>query len=118
MTSEEQRLSRRGPAVLLALLLSVLLGAPAPAAAVADPLPSGLKSLQPGKSTPATRTARRAVEDQGDLTDLPDLLVGSTPRIQTRLLSTRPAATPVAAPETAGTSPVRLPFHARAPPAA
>jgi len=118
VTSEEQRVTRRGPAVLLALLLSVLLGAPAPASAIPDSLPSGLKSLHPGKSTPAIRTARRAAEDQADLTDLPDLLLGAAPRIETQLLSVRPAAAPVAVPETARTRSVRLPFQARAPPAA
>lgn len=118
MTSEEQKATRRGPAVLLALLLSVLLGAPAPASFIPDSLPSGLKSVHPGKSTPATRTARRAAEDQADLTDLPDLWLGTAPRIETQLLSVRPAAAPVAAPEKVGTRSIRLPFQARAPPAA
>jgi hypothetical protein len=117
VTSEEQKVSMRGPAVLLALLLSVLLGAPAPAA-LADPLSSGLRSLQPDKSTPATRTARRAAEDQADLTDLPDLWLGGAPRVATRLLSIRPAAAHVAATQVGPASSIRLPFQARAPPAA
>ena len=118
MTSEEQKAMRRGPAVLLALLLSVLLGAPAPASVIPDSLPSGLKSPHPGKSTPATRTARRAAEDQADLSDLPDLWPGAAPRIETRLVSVRPAAAPSPAPEIVRARSVRLPFQARAPPAA
>ena len=118
MTSEEQKATRRGPAVLLALLLSVLLGAPAPASIIPDSLSSGLKSPHSGKSTPATRTARRAAEDQADLSDLPDLWLGAAPRVATRLLSIRPAAATGAAPETVCGRTIRLPFQARAPPAA
>ena len=118
MTSEEQRVSRRGPAMLLALIASFLLGGQAPASVFADPLPSGIKSLQPGKITAPIRTARRASEDQLDLDDATPLWLDAAPRIETQILSVRPGTAGLPAPLVATARPSRAPFHARAPPAA
>ena len=118
MTTEDQKMSRRGPAVLLALFLSVLLGVPAPAASLGDAAPAGVRQLQPGKSTLVTRLPRRASEDQADPRDSPPLWLGGAPRIATEILSLRPVAGHAAAIDTVRADARHIPYRARAPPAA
>jgi hypothetical protein len=113
----KDKASRSGPAVLLALLLSVLLGAPAPASAVSDAVPAGLKQVKAGKATALTRISRRSSDALPDVDDPPDSWLDSAPPAETGLVSIRPAAGAVApAAPRAKTRPA--PFHARAPPAA
>ena len=118
MTSEDQRMSRRGPAVLLALFLSVLLGVPAPAASLGGAAPAGVKQLQSGKSALATRLPRRASEDQVDPQDAPPLWLDGAPRVETEFLSLRPAAGPPVSTDTVRAGARHIPYRARAPPAA
>jgi hypothetical protein len=116
VTNEEQKMSRRGPAMLLALLLSVLLGGPV--AAVPAAAPTDAKTLHAAKPAGAVRIAERVSDDDlGDPSSSSPALGGSTP-VETSRLSSRPASAAARAPTAVrATAPV-LPFRARAPPAA
>ena len=104
--------------MLLALLLSVLLGAPAPASPVSDAVPTGLKQVKTGKATALARISRRSSDALPDVDDPPDSWLGSPPPAETGLAWIRPAAAGVAAPAAPRARTRPAPFHARAPPAA
>jgi hypothetical protein len=114
----KHKASRSGPAVLLALLLSVLLGAPAPASPVSDAVPTGLKQVKTGKAIALTRLSRRTSDALPDVDDPPDSWLGSAPPAETGLVSVRSAPAGVAAPAAPRGKTRQAPFHARAPPAA
>jgi hypothetical protein len=114
----KHKASRSGPAVLLALLLSVLLGAPAPASPVSDAVPTGLKQVKTGKAIALARVSRRASDALPDVDDPPDSRLGSALAASTGLVSIRPAAGGSAAPAAPRARIRPAPFHARAPPAA
>ena len=118
MTSDDQKLGRRGPTVLFALLLSVLLGGPAPAAAISAAASADVKQLQTGKSTVLTRSVRRVSDEDRDLTDPPSSDSGVVPSSESPRRWIRRAADRAAAPSVARARPRPAAFHARAPPAA
>ena len=118
MDHDEPRLSKRGPAALLALLLSILLSPAGAATALADVGPVSVTQPQGGKSVVLSRTLRRTSDDQADPSDptfdsggIPSSAAvqlgrhaksaGSRSRTSSLLAGDRPA-----------------PFRARAPPAA
>ena len=118
MDHEEHKLSRRGPAALLALLLSILLSPAGAATAFADVGPASFTQPQSGKSAVLGRTVRRSSDDQADPAD-PSFDSGGLPSSAAVLLH------PTSAPSVAPSRPSRLvtggraaPFRARAPPAA
>ena len=104
--------------MLLALLLSVLLGAPAPASPASDAVPTGLKQVKAAKATAVGRTSRRTSDALPDVDDPPDSWLGAAPPAQIGLVAIRPAAGGAAAPAAPRAKTRPAPFHARAPPAA
>ena len=117
LDDRSHKLSMRGPAAMLALLLSVLIGA-APASALTDIRASGLGQLDTGKAAALHRSLRRASDEKADPADLPLEPAGSVP----------PAVSihsPPLQPSVGASLPALLradarpsPFRARAPPAA
>ena len=117
MDDRSHKLSVRGPAAMLALLLSVLIGA-APASALTDIRAPGLGQLDIGKAAALHRSLRRASDEKADPADLPLEPAGTVP----------PAASilsPPLAPSVGASRPALVradarpsPVHARAPPAA
>ena len=118
MQSDEKRQSRRGPAAMLALFLTVLLGNPVPAVAIAETGEAAVAQTRSGKAALATRSTKREADRQLRSTDLPPLHLGVPPQVVTEYLSSRPAgpAGRALAHAVAGTR--ASPFDARAPPAA
>ena len=119
MRADEQKLIRRGPAVLLALLLTFLVGGagPAAAAAVADGA-AAFRQPQTAKVAELVRASRRVADEEPDRHDGPPLWLGRDPSVETILLSSRPAAQAAPAPSLSRAGARAAPFRARAPPAA
>ena len=114
MNSEEQKGCRRGPAMLLALLFSVLLGGPA--AALPTAAPTDAKTLHASKSSGALRIAEHpAADEPADPSSSSPALGGA---VEISLPSTRPASAAARAPTAVRGAAPLLPFHARAPPVA
>ena len=115
---DEPKLSRRGPAALLALLLSILLSPAGAATALADVGPASFTQPQAGKSAVLGRAVRRTSDDQADPADptldaggiLPPTAAAPGPNHRPTAALSRPSAL------FAGDRPA--PFRARAPPAA
>jgi hypothetical protein len=102
--------------MLLALLLSVLLGGPA--AAVPAPAPTDAKSLHASKPAGAVRIAERSADDEPSSSFSSSPALGGAAPVETSLLSSWPASAGVRAPVAIRATAPLLPFHARAPPAA
>ena len=109
-------MSRRGPAMLLALLLSVLLGGPVAAVPVAAS--PDAKAQPSSKPVGTVRIAERVADDDpsGPSFSSPDF-DGAAP-FEPSKPSTRPASSGVGPETAARASRPLLPFHARAPPVA
>ena len=117
MHSNEQLATRRGPAALLALLLTVLLGNAGPVAA-ADLGPAAFTQPQAGKSAVLARTARRDSDEESDAADQPPLWLGASPQFEDDSSSLHPAGIRTAARDNDRAAGRPSPFRARAPPAA
>ena len=118
MEQDEPRLSRRGPAALLALLLSILLSPAGAATALAEVGPASYTQPQPGKSAVIGRAVRRSSDDQADPAD-PSFDSAGLPPSATVLARPQRATSTALAHRSgllAGDRPT--PFRARAPPAA
>ena len=118
MKDDEQKGIKRGPAALLALLLSILLSPAGAATALADAGPASVTQPQTGKSAVLGRVVRRSSDDQADPSD-PTFDSGGLPPADADLEGFR--ATPIrplvqSSSFLAGDRPA--PFRARAPPAA
>ena len=118
MDQDEPRLSRRGPAALLALLLSILISPAGATTALADVGPASFTQSQPGKSAVVARALRRSSDDPADPSD-PAFDAAGLPS------SAAAVARPQGRPAVASSRPSGLfardraaPFRARAPPAA
>ena len=110
-------MSRCGPAMLLALLLSVLLGGPA-AAAVPTSAPTDAKTLHASKSSGALRIAESSADDEtADPVSSSPALGGAAP-VEIAQPSGRPASAAARASAAVRAAAPLLPFRARAPPAA
>ena len=118
MDQDEPRLSRRGPAALLALLLSILLSPAGAATALAEVGPASYTQPQPGKSALVGRAIRRSSDDQTDPAD-PTFDSAGLPPSAAGLVRPQPAPLPAAArPSGLFAEDRPAPFRARAPPAA
>ena len=117
MRSDEQTRSRRGPAALLALFLTILLGSAGPAFAIAEIGEAAVSQPRGGEAAVAARSGRR---DSGPQfrTDLPPLQLAVPPQTVTETLSRRPAESAVRRPARVADGRRACPFQARAPPAA
>ena len=118
MDHDEHRLSKRGPAALLALLLSILLSPAGAASALAAVGPAAVTQPQSGKSALLARSVRRDADDRADPSDrtldsgglIPSAEDDIAPFARAEVATVRPSGL------FAGDRPA--PFRARAPPAA
>ena len=118
MLSDEQTRSRRGPAALLALFLTILLGNAAPALALAEIGEAAISQPRGGKAAVAARSGKRDSGPHFRSADLPPLQLGVPPQTVTETLSSRPAESAVRVPARVADGRRASPFQARAPPAA
>ena len=116
MQDEEQKLQRRAPTMLFALLLTILLGGAGSAAAT--PGPASLKALQGGQVGDVVRSLRRVSDEDPDADEPAPLSSGAAPAVETVVLSRRPAAQGTWSPSVFQAKLRPTPFRARAPPAA
>ncbi len=116
MQHEEQKLSRHAPTMLLALLLTILLGG-AGSAAASPAGPAGLKQLQAGQIGDAIRSLRRVSADDTDADEATPQSAGAGAAVETVVVSRRPAAQGTWSPSLFQARLRRAPFRARAPPA-
>jgi hypothetical protein len=114
---DQHKVIRHGPAVMFALLLSLLLGA-GPAGAFSSVHPAGFKPVETGKSAALARSIRRASDEQPAPADRPLEPAGAAPASDTPLRPHLRPATGASRPALAPAGDRPTPFHARAPPAA
>ena len=115
MQHEEQKLKRRAPTMLFAMLLTLLIGGAGSAAAT--PGPASFKALQGSQAGDVVRSLRRVADDDLDADELVPLSAGAAPAVETVVLSRRPAAQAAPAPSVFQARLRPTPFRARAPPA-
>ena len=117
LDDRSHKLSMRGPAAMLALLLSVLIGA-APASALTDIRAPGLGQLDTGKAAAIHRSLRRAPDEKTDPADLPLELGGILPSDTANLRPQLQLSVGASRPALVRADARPSPFRARAPPAA
>ena len=117
MDDRSHKLSMRGPAAMLALLLSVLIGA-APASALTDIRAPGLGQPDTGKAAALHRSLRRASDEKADPADLPLEPAGAVPSAAASRSPPLDPAAGASRPAIVRADARPSPFRARAPPAA
>ena len=115
---DEHKLSRRGPAALLALLLSILLSPAGAATALADVGPASFTQPHSGKSAVLGRTVLRSSDDQANPADPTSDSGGLWCADVADRLSNGTASVAQSRSSSLFTGDRPAPFRARAPPAA